>query len=74
MPIFEYKCAECGEKFEKIVRSSDEQTGCPACQSHNVKRLFSGFAVGGSDNCRNAESCGHSGSHECGSCCCHHEH
>ncbi len=72
MPIFEYKCADCGKKFEQIVRSGDEQNSCPACQSKNVKRLFSGFAVGKNSGCRNTDNCERGGDrHVCNGCCCH---
>ena len=33
MPIYEYKCQDCGTKFEKLLRRSDEAAGldCPSC-------------------------------------------
>ena len=31
MPIFEYRCAECGNSFEKIRRTPTEQETCPLC-------------------------------------------
>ena len=35
MPIYEYKCTECGEKFEKLVASfrSAAEADCPKCGS-----------------------------------------
>jgi putative FmdB family regulatory protein len=50
MPIYEYQCQNCGEKFEKLVRSihSAELVVCPGCQSEGVERRFSGFATVGS--------------------------
>jgi putative FmdB family regulatory protein len=45
MPIYEYQCIKCGEKFE--VRQSIGEDGaklnCPKCNAGNPKRLFSSF-------------------------------
>ena len=40
MPIYEFKCAGCGEGFEKIVKV-DETPGCPNCGSSEVERVVS---------------------------------
>jgi putative FmdB family regulatory protein len=44
MPIHEYECLGCGERFELLVRGSGA-TSCPRCQSHDLQRLWSAFAV-----------------------------
>ena len=31
MPIFEYRCSDCGNKFEKLVRRADADVECPSC-------------------------------------------
>jgi putative FmdB family regulatory protein len=43
MPIYEYKCRECGDKFENLVRSpnSQEDPTCPVCNSPKVERRVS---------------------------------
>jgi putative FmdB family regulatory protein len=45
MPIYEYQCAQCGERFE--VRQSIGEDGsklsCPKCKAQNPQRLFSSF-------------------------------
>lgn len=50
MPIYEYQCTKCGERFS--VRQSMGQDGsklnCPKCQEGNPKRLVSSFFGGGS--------------------------
>ena len=47
MPIYEYQCIQCNEKFE--VRQSIGEDGsklsCPKCHSPNLKRLISSFSV-----------------------------
>jgi putative FmdB family regulatory protein len=51
MPIYEYKCAECGHQFERLVRPSssaslpDEAKSCPLCQGRNLEQVLSLFAV-----------------------------
>lgn len=58
MPLYEYRCPDCGETFEKIVRmGSDDAPRCPSCGAANAKRLVSAPAriAGGKD-------CGPSGS------------
>ncbi|MGQ9584143.1 MAG: FmdB family zinc ribbon protein [Anaerolineae bacterium] len=43
MPIYEYRCEECGEEFEKFVRSmrGGEEVRCPRCQSAKVQKRIS---------------------------------
>ena len=61
MPIYEYQCGECDEKFEVIVRSSDEESGlrCPRCDARNVQRVVSVFS---SHSAGSPASCGPSAS------------
>ena len=44
MPLYEFKCRECGHLFEALVRGSGVPS-CPACQGQNLERLLSMFAV-----------------------------
>lgn len=51
MPIYEYKCAQCGHRLEAIQKMSDDPlTECPACGRAELKRLLSaaGFQLKGS--------------------------
>jgi putative FmdB family regulatory protein len=46
MPIFEYRCRECGELFEWLQsRADDVPSGCPRCHATEVARQLSVFAV-----------------------------
>jgi putative FmdB family regulatory protein len=47
MPIFEYRCRECGAKFEKIVQNGSTEITCTRCASKRVEQLLSVFAVSG---------------------------
>jgi len=57
MPIYEYQCTQCGEKFE--VRQSIGEDGskldCPKCKTQNPKRLFSSFFSPGSGKTKASE-------------------
>lgn len=48
MPIYEYACKSCGERFEKLIRTmnSSEKIACPKCGSAQTARALSVFAVG----------------------------
>ncbi len=41
MPIFEYKCADCGEISEVITFSAKDAPTCGHCKSGNVEKLLS---------------------------------
>ncbi len=46
MPLYEYRCSQCGRIFELLRRmdESDEDLICPSCQSEEIERLLSSFA------------------------------
>jgi len=49
MPIYEYKCTECGAHFEKIQKATDESlTECEKCKGRLEKQWsLSGFQFKG---------------------------
>jgi putative FmdB family regulatory protein len=51
MPIYEYKCKKCGEKFELRLGffHNRKSLKCPTCGSEDPDRVFSPFAMGGSN-------------------------
>ena len=44
MPIFEYVCQDCGNKFEKLVRNGDT-IACPGCGQSRLETVLSTFAA-----------------------------
>ena len=40
MPIFEFSCLGCGERFEELVRAG-ERPPCPRCGGADAERLYS---------------------------------
>lgn len=49
MPLYEFRCEDCGKLFEKLVSQADTPVSCINCQSMQVKKQFSVFVTKGSD-------------------------
>jgi len=49
MPIYEFECDQCGEKFELLLglRHDPKDVRCPKCRSQGARRLMSGFSSAG---------------------------
>ncbi|MCF6354334.1 MAG: zinc ribbon domain-containing protein [Candidatus Polarisedimenticolaceae bacterium] len=50
MPIYEYRCDDCGHELEVLQKMSDApRTECPACGEPTLKKLISaaGFRLKG---------------------------
>ena len=45
MPIFEYKCQDCGAQFEELVAGRDDCPPCPECGSAKTGKLMSACCV-----------------------------
>ncbi len=52
MPVYEYECKSCGEKFEQKhgITESDIKVKCPKCGAKEPRRVFSTFAMGSSSS------------------------
>ena len=50
MPIYEYRCIQCGERFEirQAMGEGNSQVNCPMCRSGNPQKLLSTFFSTGS--------------------------
>jgi putative FmdB family regulatory protein len=73
MPIYEFECNACQNKFDELVRASVDLTDivCPKCGKSGPRKLMSafGFSSGGktvssSSSC----DCGSCHSHSCSDC------
>ncbi|MHB1406809.1 MAG: FmdB family zinc ribbon protein [Desulfitobacteriaceae bacterium] len=67
MPIYEFKCSDCGQPVSKLCRLGEtgDNLCCANCGHSGLNRLISGFAspgVAGGKNC--SSNCGGS----CSSC------
>jgi putative FmdB family regulatory protein len=63
MPIYEFICDECGSEFEELMRNGDKPC-CERCESSEVRRIFSKFAVHSSS----ADLGGKGATKSCSSC------
>jgi putative FmdB family regulatory protein len=48
VPIFEYRCDQCGHRFEAIVLNGRQPETCPVCDHQKLRKEFSTFAAHGS--------------------------
>lgn len=66
MPIYEFKCASCNKRFEKLCSIGDngEKLSCPKCGATGPSRVMSGFTAKGAGK----EELGGSGGSGCGGC------
>ena len=71
MPIYEYKCDDCGSYSEILVknRANASSVSCPDCDSGNLEKLISApgavmvrggssAAMPGPRPCQNPQGCG----------------
>ena len=49
MPLYEYVCRSCHERFEKYVRAWGEAVACPRCAGAEVEKQVSRFAFAGTE-------------------------
>ena len=45
MPIYEFRCCECGTLFEALVRSNQDSTTCPSCGGRLLEKKVSAAAL-----------------------------
>jgi putative FmdB family regulatory protein len=49
MPIYDYECQACGQRFEKLVREDSTPT-CPHCNSAALQKQVSAPTAPGKSN------------------------
>ncbi|MBS4021643.1 MAG: zinc ribbon domain-containing protein [Dethiobacter sp.] len=72
MPIYEFRCARCGVKTEKLCRLGEtgESLSCPSCGRNELKKIFSLIQRKGrpGEDAGGGSSCGSCSSSNCGTC------
>jgi putative FmdB family regulatory protein len=48
MPIYDFRCTDCDERYDTLVRRAEDVVTCPSCGSERSERLLSIFAGIGS--------------------------
>jgi putative FmdB family regulatory protein len=46
MPMYDYKCLDCGKESLVVLTLKEHESGkavCPLCQSTNMKQLYTSF-------------------------------
>ncbi len=73
MPIYEYRCGECENRFEKLIRRAMDETSlvCPKCGSTLLDREFSTFAAHGAATPTAEPGCGNMACPNRSVCGCH---
>jgi putative FmdB family regulatory protein len=71
MPLYEFRCADCGQIFDRLQSFQAESPACAACGSGEVNRLISligGLVGSGSAGSPRASGggCGCGGACACG--------
>jgi len=64
VPIYDFKCRDCGRVSEIFIRGTDQVACCPDCGSDNMERLISasymikmGTSAPGTTCCGRTERC-----------------
>lgn len=57
MPLYEYSCRSCENRFEVLQRLGEDAAGvrCPTCDHGEVEKVFSTFAAGGQNGRSSSE-------------------
>jgi putative FmdB family regulatory protein len=45
VPIYEFRCDECGERFEALAAAGTGSAGCQNCGAEGAQRVFSAPAA-----------------------------
>ncbi|MFO7917692.1 MAG: zinc ribbon domain-containing protein [Anaerolineae bacterium] len=69
MPIYEYRCKQCEETFDKLrsFADADAPVQCPRCQQEGAERMISAFASF-SSGARDGSATSAGGNGGCASC------
>ncbi len=69
MPIYEYRCKNCGESFDFFAQRINESPGeCPDCGSTDIEKKLSTFSVGGGESSSSSGSSCSTGTCPTGTC------
>ena len=63
MPMYEYRCQRCDERFEQLVplRAEYPPVTCPRCDTQEIRKLLSAFSTPESHQSTRQSSCAPTG-------------
>lgn len=71
MPVYEYRCEECGERFDVRASFAEKQAGlepaCPSCEGRRVRQVITAglFLRSGATTGASPSGCAPSGGAGC---------
>ena len=68
VPLYDYACVACDERFDELQRSDAPPPACPACGAEETQRLLSPFLVPNSAAGQRAYARSMPSAHELGCC------
>ncbi len=70
MPIYEFRCAVCGQLFEKLcpMGETGENIACPNCGKPGPRRVMSSFCAHGKKSDNGGSDLGGGGGGGCAGC------
>jgi len=71
MPVYDFKCKDCGEKFEFLTFNMSEKAYCIKCKSENLEKLPSRFGTSSGGEFKSSgssDACSGCSSTSCSSC------
>ena len=69
MPVFEYECRKCKNRFERLIFDRKAEVTCSKCGSTELSQLLSTFAVStGTVKATDQGPCGACGAAQRGMC------
>lgn len=70
MPLFEYYCPKCKERFEILCKASEKPASppCPSCNNNKTQSVLACFAVQGTEKGAGTTGCGSCQGGSCSTC------
>ena len=58
MPVYDFRCDDCGEAFEVLAGFAEipEKSACPACGGRHTSRVYGSVVLGGKRTSVNPEN------------------